>query len=77
MAKDKKQLMIEFVTTDVLSAIMEENAISVQEAMKLFYNSDVFDRLCDPQTGLYRESGSYVYHLYKNWQTVLTSGANF
>jgi hypothetical protein len=33
--------------------------------MKAFYNSEVFDRLCDIETGLYRESGGYVYDLYK------------
>ena len=33
--------------------------------MKAFYNSEVFDRLCDIETGLYRESGGCVYDLYK------------
>ena len=33
--------------------------------MKDFYNSEVFDRLCDTETGLYRESGGYVYELHK------------
>ena len=67
MVKDKKELMIELVTADVMSAITEENAISVQEAMKIFYNSEVFSILCDTETGLYRESGGYIYNLYKNW----------
>jgi len=67
MDRDKKQVMIDLVAADVVSAIMEDTAFSVQEAMKAFYNSDVFDRLCDTETGLYRESGGYVYDLYKNW----------
>jgi hypothetical protein len=33
--------------------------------MKIFYHSQVFDRLRDVDTGLYRESGAYVYELYK------------
>ena len=70
MVKDKKRIMIELVTSDVISAIMEENNISMQEAMKLFYNSEVFEKLCDLETGLYRESGGYVYNLYKNWQFI-------
>jgi len=70
MAKDKISLMIEYVTTDVISAIMEETAVPVQEAMRLFYNSEVFERLNDPETGLYRESGGYVYNLYKNWHSL-------
>ena len=65
MAKDKKSLMMELVTADVVSAIIEETNVSMQEAMKTFYNSEVFDRLCDPETGLYRESGGCVYDLFK------------
>ena len=70
MVKDKKKLMMELVTADVVSAIMEDTSVSVQEAMKAFYNSEVFDRLCDPETGLYRESGGYVYSLYRNWHQI-------
>jgi len=65
MAKDKKSLMIDLVTADVIDAIVEETNVSVQEAMKTFYDSEVFERLCDTETGLYRESGGYVYDLYQ------------
>jgi len=65
MARDKIKLMMDYVTADVVTAIIEEKAVSVQKAMKAFYNSEAFDRLCDPETGLYRESGGYVYELYK------------
>jgi hypothetical protein len=33
--------------------------------MNRFYNSEVFERLEDTGTGLYRESSGYVYELYK------------
>ena len=65
MAKDKIGLMIDLVTADVIDAIVEETNVSVQEAMKIFFNSEIFDRLCDVETGLYRESGGCVYDLYK------------
>ena len=68
MAKDKIKLMIDLVSADVISAIMEETNVSVQEAMKAFYNSETYDRLCDPETGLYRESGGYVHAFYKNFR---------
>jgi len=45
---------------------MDDTLLSVQEAMETFYNSMVFNRLCDCETGLYRESGAYVYELYKD-----------
>ena len=65
MAKDKKQLMMDLITADVVAAIMEETSASAQEAMKAFYNSEAFDRLCDTETGLYRESSGYMYEFYK------------
>jgi len=37
MISNKKQVMIDLVTADVVSAIMEDTAFSVQEAMKAFY----------------------------------------
>ena len=66
MADDKIRFMKDFVTTEVVLTIIEDTGISAQEAMKAFYNSEVFDRLCDSETGLYRESGGYVYSLYKD-----------
>ena len=65
MADDKIRFMKEFVTTEVILCIIKDKGSSVEEAMKEFYNSEVFDRLCDTETGLYRESGGYVYELYK------------
>ena len=65
MIEDKIRFMKDFVTSEVVLCIVEDNSLSVEEAMKEFYNSEVFDRLCDTETGLYRESGGYVYELYK------------
>ena len=45
MADEKVRFMKDFVTTEVVSAIIEDTGISAQEAMKAFYNSEVFDRL--------------------------------
>jgi hypothetical protein len=62
---DKIRFMKDFVTSDVILCIIEDTGLLPEEAMKEFYNSEVFDRLCDTETGLYRESGGYVYDLYK------------
>ena len=34
--------------------------------MKKFYNSEVFEKLVDKETGLYLESPEYVYDLFKD-----------
>ena len=65
MVNQKIRFMMDYVTAVVVTCIMEEERFPADEAMKVFYNSEVFDRLCDPETGLYRESGGYVYDLYK------------
>ena len=65
MLDHKIRFMKDFVTSDVILAIVEDTGLSVVQAMKDFYNSEIFDRLCDTETGLYRESGGYVYELYK------------
>jgi 3-hydroxyacyl-CoA dehydrogenase len=65
MNEDKLRAMVDLVASDVVTAIIEDTGVSVQEAMKAFYNSEVFDRLTDAETGLYSQSGGYVYDLYK------------
>ena len=65
MVNQKIRFMMDYVTATVITCIMEEESLPADEAMKTFYNSEVFDRLCDVETGLYRESGGYVYDLYK------------
>jgi hypothetical protein len=56
---------IVFVTADVVYYIAQDTGVDMKEAMRQFYNSEVFDRLADTETGLYRESASFVYDLYK------------
>jgi len=34
--------------------------------MSTVYNSIVYTKLCDENTGLYRESSSYIYELLKD-----------
>jgi hypothetical protein len=65
MVNDKIKKMMDFITSDVIMAIIEDTGLDMPEAMKTFYNSEIFERLCDYQTGLYRESGGYIYDLNK------------
>lgn len=55
-----------FVSRDVISFIAEDDNIDIKTAMEKFYTSKIFEKLQDSETGLYRESGSYVYELYKD-----------
>lgn len=46
--------------------ITTEKSIEYDEAMNQFYNSEVFEKLQDKETGLYKESPAYVYDLFKD-----------
>ncbi|GHV94669.1 hypothetical protein AGMMS50293_09890 [Spirochaetia bacterium] len=66
MDNDKIDVLKEFLAADIISFIMEDLSLSADEAMNQFYNSEVFERLGDVETGLYCESSGYVYDLYKD-----------
>jgi hypothetical protein len=66
MDNDKIAFLKEFLIADVIVSIMEDAGLSAGEAMNRFYNSEIFERLEDAGTGLYRESSAYVYELYKD-----------
>jgi predicted transcriptional regulator len=66
MDNEKITFLKEFLIADVVTFIMEDTRVSADEAMARFYNSQVFERLEDAGTGLYRESSAYVYELYKD-----------
>jgi len=53
-----------FVTRNVITFIAEDMNVDIKNAMEIFYNSVIFDKLQDSETGLYKESASYVYELF-------------
>lgn len=58
--------LIEGITQDVIKYLCEEENYKLEDAMEFVYNSKVFEKLTDSETGLYRESASYVYELLKD-----------
>lgn len=56
-----------FVTRNVVTFIAEDRNIDIKNAMEIFYKSIIFDKLQDTETGLYKESASYVYELFKSY----------
>ena len=62
----KSEQLIEFATSDIIAMLCDDKKIELDEAMNMFYNSQVFEKLQDEQTGLYLESSAYVYGLYKD-----------
>ena len=60
---DQQQEMIEYTTQEVVGYLIEDNAITIEQAMEQFYLSDTFEKLSDVETGLYLEGSTYVYEL--------------
>ena len=61
-----RERLMEFTTQRIIQYLVKDQDMEVDEAMNLFYNSIVFEKLHDEETGLYLESPLYVYDLLKN-----------
>lgn len=62
----RQEQLIEYITDDIVSFIMEDFKVSVLEAMQRLYTSETFSKLNNVETGLYLESSAYVYDIYKS-----------
>ena len=55
------QNMKEDIVKDMISRLMEERGLSMQDAFDKVYTSHLFEKLSNPKTGLYFQSSGYVY----------------
>ncbi|MBO6258773.1 MAG: hypothetical protein J6M93_05525 [Succinivibrio sp.] len=60
---NKQEQMIEYTIQDLIELLCDSQNIDYITAMNLVYNSQLFEKIQDPQTGLYRESPAYVFSL--------------
>lgn len=62
----KHSQLIEYIIQDIVDMLATDQNIEYDDAMNRFYNSEVFEKLQDEDTGLYLESSEYVYDLFKD-----------
>lgn len=62
----KQDQLIEYIIQDIVDMLATDQNIEYDEAMNKFYNSEVFEKLQDKETGLYSESSEYIYDLFKD-----------
>lgn len=55
------QNMKEEIVKDIISRLMDERNLPMQKAFDVVYTSRLFEKLSDPNTGLYFQSSGYVY----------------
>ena len=59
-------IMINARIKDMVMWLMEDFKYSLEEALDCVYNSELFERLQNLETGLYYESSGYNYELLKD-----------
>ena len=62
----KQEQLMEYIVQDIVDMFSSDQNIEYDEAMNRFYNSEVFEKLQDKETGLYMESSEYVYDLFRD-----------
>ena len=64
MNKTQKYLL-KYIIRDTVGFISSEYNLPFDSAMEAFFHSNVFEKLQDIESGLYTESASFVYEMYK------------
>lgn len=59
----KVKALMEGVTQDLIAYLVEDKGYTIEKATEVVYTSEVYTKLMDSETGLYRESSAYVMDL--------------
>lgn len=66
MNKTKEQeFLIQNLISYIVSYIAEDRKITIEQAMEVFFSSQLSEKVEDVATGYYWESPSYVYEIFK------------
>ena len=58
--------LIEGIIQGIIKYLCEDKNYNIEKAMEIVYNSQIFTKVIDEETGLYKESPSFVYELLKD-----------
>lgn len=67
MALEKKQInfIIDCDVEEIVSLLQEDYGMKVLDAFNTVYNSNIYKKLIDTETGLYIQSPLYIYEYLK------------
>ena len=65
MTKETK-FLLDTLTKNLVLKVMDEFGYSITEAMDIVYNSQLYEKVLDLETGLYYQSAGYNYDLLRN-----------
>lgn len=58
--------LIEGIIQELIKILCEDEDYSIEKSMEVVYNSQIFEKISDVETGLYKESPSFIYELLKD-----------
>jgi hypothetical protein len=61
---NKSEQLMEYIIRDIIEFYSVEHRLDMKESMSRFYNSEIFDKLNETETGLYLCGSAYVYDLF-------------
>lgn len=62
MSAEQKYLF-EAATADLCARVMDEEGVSLKDALRIVYGSVLYQKLQNVETGLYREGPVYLYDM--------------
>ena len=68
------EYMKEALATELVMMLMEKEGMDMKSALNCFYNSDTYNKLSKPESGLFFQSEGYVYAFLHKESTTGTLG---
>jgi hypothetical protein len=60
------QYLVDKAIDDITTYLVQDYKLRIDQAIDFIYNSDTYQKLTNPQTGLYVQSPAYIYQLLEN-----------
>jgi len=60
------EFMVDILTRDLITLLMERQNMDMKSAFDMFYNSDTYAALLRSESGLYFQSPKYIYSILEN-----------
>ena len=69
IAQNQKEFLINRIVDELTEFLVIDSSIGLTDALKVVYNSKVYQQLQDSEGDLYVQSPSYIYELLKQEMT--------
>ena len=55
--------LFDIATGNLCAWVAEKEGLAIKEALRIVYTSKLYEKMQDPETGLYREGPAYLYDM--------------